>query len=293
MKDFQTSDFDALIGIDWADKKHDICVFDQHHKTQSYQVIQATPEAIHQWATALQQQYPGGRVAIGCELTKGPLVYALEQYEHIVVFPINPTTVAKYREAFTHSGAKDDPSDAYCQVEILQNHLAKLKPITPESPKMRSLSRLVAGRRKLVQNRVNLSNHITVLLKNYYPQVLQWFTDKDTIIFCDFIAKWPSLEDVQRARPTTLRKFFNEHNARNSASNEQRIEAIKTAIPLTRDAGIIEPNQMLVGMLINQLRVLITSIEQLDREIKQRYRKEKDRAIFDSFPGAGPQLAPR
>ena len=35
------------------------------------------------------------------------------------------------------------------------------------------------------------------------------------------------------------------------------------------------------------------AIDRLDSEIKQRYRNQKDRKIFDSFPGAGPQLSPR
>jgi len=31
----------------------------------------------------------------------------------------------------------------------------------------------------------------------------------------------------------------------------------------------------------------------LDKEIKTRYKNQKDKRIFDSFSGAGPQLAPR
>lgn len=31
----------------------------------------------------------------------------------------------------------------------------------------------------------------------------------------------------------------------------------------------------------------------MDKEIKQRYAQQADRKIFDSLPGAGPQLAPR
>ena len=105
--------------------------------------------------------------------------------------------------------------------------------------------------------------------------------------------KWPSLDAVQRARVSTLRKFFNDHNAHHQQTNERRIESIKTAVPLTRDEGIIEPSKILVTMLIEQLRLLIGSIDQLDREIKQRYRTHQDCVIFDSFPGAGAQLAPR
>lgn len=293
MKAFHPDDFAVLIGIDWADRKHDICECASDSHQPKFQVISATPKAIHDWANSLKQRYPDQLVGVACELKKGPLIYALEQHAHIVIFPINPSTVAQFRKAFTHSGAKDDPTDALIQVQILQRHMDKLKPIEAENPEIRALSRLVEGRRKLVQDRVDLSNKITILLKNYYPQVLEWFKEKDTVIFCDFVAKWPSLEDAKRARKSTLLKFFNLHNSRYGEVNQRRIDDIKTAHPLTHDKGIIEPNKILVGILIQQLRLLIDAIELLDNEIKQRYRKQKDKVIFDSFPGAGPQLAPR
>jgi hypothetical protein len=79
--------------------------------------------------------------------------------------------VAKYRKAFTPSGANDDPSDAFVQVEILTLHMDKLSVIKPESASVRSLAPLVEYRRSLVQDNVNLSNKLTGALKNYYPQV--------------------------------------------------------------------------------------------------------------------------
>ena len=117
-----------------------------------------------------------------------------------ILFTINPSTVAKYRKAFTPSGAKDDPSDAFLEVEILTLHMDKLSVIEPEPASLRALSQLVVYRRSLVQDSVDLSNKITATLKNYYPQALEWFGEKDTIIFCDFIHKWPSLSQVKKAK---------------------------------------------------------------------------------------------
>ena len=68
----------------------------------------------------------------------------------------------------------------------------KLSPIEPESSDVRALAQLLEYRRKLVQNRVDLSNLITATLKNYFPKVLDWFKEKDTIIFCNFISRWSS-----------------------------------------------------------------------------------------------------
>lgn len=293
MKAFYVSDFVALIGIDWADRKHDICEVNSQTKEQHFSVISSQPKAINAWANELKQKYKGQLIAVACELKKGPLIYALSKFSHIVIFTINPSSVAKYRKAFTHSGAKDDPTDAAIQVEILQLHMSKLNVITPDSESVRSLAQLVEYRRKLVQDRVDLTNRITTTLKNYYPHVLDWFKEKDTIIFCDFLLRWPSLEQAKRARKQTLIDFFNQHNSRYPAVNEKRINNIKQAEALTNDNAIIGPNQLLVECLILQLKHLMLSIVRFDIEIKAIYKPHKDRFIFDSLPGAGPQIAPR
>lgn len=169
----------------------------------------------------------------------------------------------------------------------------KLTVIEPESASMRSLTQLVEYRRNLVQDSVNLSNKLTATLKNYYPQALEWFKEKDTFIFCDFISKWPSLAHAKRARKQTLLDFFNSHNSHYVHVNDARILSIKHAMPLTEDKGVIEPNELLVGVLIVQFKVLLKGIESLDKVIKQAYKEQQDKPIFDSLPGAGPQLAPR
>ena len=133
MKVFSPQDFAALIGIDWADKKHDICEYTHTRQHYDLSVISSKPEAIDDWANALKKRYPNQRIAVGCELKKGPLIYALSKYDHLTLFPINPTTVAKYRKAFTNSGAKDDPTDAKIQAEILLQNMHKL-PFLSQNP---------------------------------------------------------------------------------------------------------------------------------------------------------------
>ncbi len=169
----------------------------------------------------------------------------------------------------------------------------KLDVIWPDSVNVRALSQLLEYRRKVVQDRVDLSNRITATLKNYYPQVLDWFKEKDTRLFCDFLEKWPSLDAVKKARKQTIMNFLKQHHSRYLEVNERRVEEIKSAMALTEDLGVIEPNKIMIEVLIPQLKCLLESIERLDKEIKQRYKKQSERKIFDSLPGAGPQLAPR
>lgn len=293
MKAYNVNDFAALIGIDWADTKHDICEHPNNTEKHHYSIIKSKPEALHEWAMSLKLRYPNQQIAIACELKKGPLIYALAKYNHLTLFTINPSSVANYRKAFTPSNAKDDPTDAFIQVEILTLHMQKLVVIEPESSAIRSLTQLVEYRRNLVQDSVNLSNKITATLKNYYPQALEWFKEKNTFIFCDFISKWPSLAHAKKEKKQTLIDFFNSHNSHYSHVNDARTLSIKNAIPLTEDIGVIEPNKLLVAILIAQFKVLLKGIVSLDKVIKEAYKTQQDKVIFDSLPGAGPQLAPR
>ena len=57
--------------------------------------------------------------------------------------------------------------------------------------------------------------------------------------------------------------------------------------------AVIGPNSLLIECLIPQLKQLMKSIDLFDKEIKGIYNKHADKFIFDSLPGAGPQLAPR
>jgi transposase len=232
-------------------------------------------------------------VAVGLELAKGPLVYALQKYDFLVLFPINPTTLAKYREAFTPSRAKADPSDAELALELLIRYRAKLTALRPQSAAMCTLLRLVEQRRRLVGDRNRISNRLTDALKQYFPAVLGWFQDKDTLLFCDFLTRWPTLKHVKRAHRATLESFFHEHHVRSPQLIEERLCAIKSATPLTEDVAVIKPYQLLVLAFVEQLRVTLQAIERFDTEIATVSQTLPDYSLFRALPGAGVTLAPR
>ena len=134
------------------------------------------------------------------------------------IFPVNPSTLAKYRRAFVPSGAKDDPTDAALALELLRCHPEKLAPLRRESDDMRALRRLVEARRDLVQDRVRVTNRLTYTLKDYFPQIVEWFRDKETDVFAAFLERWPSLQAAQRARRDTLVAFFHAHSVRRAGT---------------------------------------------------------------------------
>jgi transposase len=293
MKHPTKDDFAAVIGIDWAHAKHDLCLRAAGSEVLERSVLKHSPEAIDDWVRELRKRFGQGLIAVALELDKGPLVYALQKYEGFVLFPVNPTTLAKYREAFTPSGAKDHPTDAELALQLLLRHPEALKGLEPQSPSMRALVQLVHDRRRLVSDKVRITNRLINALKNYFPQPLEWFRDKDTVLFCDFLTRWPTLKHAKRARRAVLEAFFHQHNVRRSAVIDERIGAIRSALPLTEDSGVIGPQSLLAATLVSQLRTVLQALERFNAAIAATTEQLPDYAIFSSFPGAGPTFAPR
>ena len=198
----ELSKYTAIIGIDWADKKHDVCVYVTATGKQILSQIPHQTEKIDEWAQSLYRQY-GGPMAVAVELSKGPIVAALQKYDFFVLYPINPSSLASYRKTFTPSGAKDDPTDAAYIMDLLLCHPDRFRALQPQSVEMRALMTLVEQRRRLMDDRVRLTNRLRNALKQYYPQALEWFDHIDTMLFCDFIRRWPSVPQARRGRKAT------------------------------------------------------------------------------------------
>ena len=292
MKTPGTEPFTAYIGIDWADTKHDICIQAAGEEHREFSRISHKVDEIDDWAQSLYRRF-GGPIAIAVELSKGPIVYALQKYDFFVIFPVNPSTLANYRKAFSPSRAKDDPTDAEIALELILCHPDRFKPLKPQSVEMRTLASLVEQRRRLVNDRVRITNRLRYTLKQYYPQALEWFDRIDTPLFCDFIERWPTLIQIKRARRTTLETFFHQHNMRFAHVLEDRIEAIRAASPLTLDEAVITPHRLQAVVLVDQLRVALNAIKLYDTQIAELAPRHPDFALFDALPGAGPSLAPR
>ncbi len=291
--DTSTVDYAAFIGLDWGSEKHSIALQAAgSNKIESYELKQS-PEDLHSWLIRLRDKFDGRPVAVAIEQTKGAVIHALMSYDFVHVFRINPKSMADYRKAFSPGGAKDDPADAEYLLEWVTLHRDRIKPWVPDDPQTRALQRLVEFRRAVVNQRTTFTNQLTQLLKDYFPQALDWAGEIDSVMACDFLSKWPTLEKVKKTKPDTIRTFYRQHGSRSNELIAERLKAICTAQALTEDATVIETSVSMVQTIMRVLRPTMESIDRLDEEIKTRFHAHPDRAIFDSFPGAGSALAPR
>ena len=283
----------ACIGLDWGDERHAVHLQTAEGGPVERVELEQKPDVLHTWAAQLRERFHGRPVGIAIEQRKGAVMHALMMYDCFVLYPINPKALARYREAFRTSGAKDDPADAELLLDLLRKHRDQLLPWRPDTVDARTLQALCEQRRKLVNHRVALTNRITSLLKQYFPQALAWVGDVASRQACDFLGKWPALAAVQRVRPNTLRTFYQQHNCRKATVIDERIRQIASACPLTSDPAIIDPLSLSVQTYATQLRVVIEAVQAFDTRIAEVFADHPDHALFDSFPGAGAVCAPR
>src|SRR5262249_20643993 len=218
--------FAAFVGLDWADATPEVGLQAAGSEQREPDSLDHTPAAIEAWGCSRQQRCAGQPIAIGLALHKGPIVFAWRTYHFLVLLPINPLTLARYREAFTPRRAQDDPTDAELPRALLRTHRDPLPPLNPQSPTRRALAQLVDHRRRVVGDKVRSTHRLTRTLKNYVPQVLQWCQDNATVIFGDVLRRWPTLKAAPLARRSPLETFLREPHVRSAEVIAQRINAI-------------------------------------------------------------------
>jgi hypothetical protein len=283
------------VGLDWADQTHAICQRNWADGQRQVLQIGADPASVQAWLAQLKTLAgPHGRVAIGFEQNRGALFEMLRPHtDWIDLYPLNPLTVSKYREAFFTSGAKDDPLDSQLMEELLYHHLERLRPYQATDSELRELDLLCQQRRKAVDAASACQNELCSLLKVYYPVALQLHEELRCSLSLHFLKRWPTLQLLKKAKPQTLRAFYYQHHCRSRSLIEQRLEKIAQAQAVTDDPALIRPLVLSLHRLVNQLLSLQASIAAFDQAIQALFAKHPDHQLFESLPGAGPQLAPR
>ena len=286
-------EFSAYVAIDWADRQHCWRLADTEGTYLDQGELRNTPEAIDSWVAELLARFPEGLVALCLEQSRGGLVFQLGKYARLVLFPVHPATIASFRQAFYPSGAKDDPGDTALLLELLTKHRPHLRRLEPDTAETRLLGMLVELRRRLVDERTRQSNRLTAWLKMYFPQPLQWIDNIDAPMGCDFLERWPTLQQLQRAKPETVERFFREHNSRSETRIQERTAAIRSAVAAVEDTALLEAGAAATASLVALLKTLNDSIASFDLQIAGLFPKHPEADLFAGLPGAGPVLLPR
>lgn len=294
MNENTTTQYAALIAIDWSDQKHDIALLPANAERPEYLLLALQPQDISDWICQLRQRFAGQKIAVVLEQKRGALIHALMGYEFIELYPVNPATLSYRRKMFKHSGAKSDPLDRDLLLELLQKDRDRLTRWEPDDVHTRHLALLTQDRRIAVNELTRLGVQLSITLKNYFPAMIDLTGSQlTTRLACHLILKWPDLHALRRAKAQTLRRLFYLHNFRRPDLLETRLRTLKAAVPLCEDGAIVSAGRLKAKRLAHSILALLPSIDQYDSEIAALFRSHSDAPIFRSLPGAGPAMAPR
>jgi len=285
--------YPVIIGIDWADDKHDAFVYDTSSEEGEEQTVDTYPAPLLRWLLELAYEFEADRVLVCVEDNDTRLHHTLKCHSFVDLVEFNTDTLNHFRETFTPSGAKDDPTDARLQVELFLTHPTRFEIHQPDEESTRNLHNHAQKRRKLVDKRGQLENSLRDELKKYFPQALELVgTTLHSLMACEFLQKWGSLQEVKQADPEEIRDFYRGYRL-GEKRIQQRLELIDNAVRVMKDPAHIQPCKKMAQALAGAIAPITRSIAEFDQELGDQMKDHKDAALWKSFPRAGLQLAPR
>ena len=191
----------VVVGDDWAEDHHDIEIADD---TGQVLARKRFPEGLDgvtrlhalicehapsQWEL-LEPDQAAAMVKVGIETERGPWVAAMVAagYE---VFPINPMSVARYRERHSTSGAKSDTADAHLLAEIVRLDRAHHRPVAGDSTQGEAIKLLARAHPSLIWDRTRHVLRLRSALRDFFPAALVAFGDLDAADTLELLAKAP------------------------------------------------------------------------------------------------------
>lgn len=280
-----------VVGIDWSNSKHQVCVF-ADGSTKNFQI--AGSASAHQELIDQLQQTAGEKpIEICVEKSRVSLVYRLSLEPRITLYLVDPKQAARYRESFTSSGAKADPTDAWYLAKMLEERKGQLRAFRPNDKNTRKIQQLCHLRRRLVDNRTKVVQQLTCQLRMYFPLVFDLIpAGLKSSMIRDLIRRWPDPRKLKKAHPDTLRKFFASHRI----SNEKKVSMLIAKIRTTKvllDSALIEPSAIVAKTMVQQIQVINKGIQQLEADLESAMTAHPDAHLFQNLPGAGAAMAPR
>lgn len=281
------------IGIDCSDRFH--CFYGRSclDDTQIRGVFLQRQHDLQVWIEKLRAQFPQGRIQICLEVRDGPLVEFLCTFDFLEIYPINPAAANSFRKGLYPSGAKDDPSDAQMLWEYLNKHGDRLRRLRVHCVQTRRLDALTRQRRRFVQQRTQAIQALQAVLKLYYPQAIGLFQDWSKPIALKFLRKWPDPASFAKARSSTLRRFFYANRCRSGSLMDQRMQIHSDTTSSCADEVTLHTGKLQLEAYLGIIESLNQTVQTYDEQIQNCYQQHPQKALFDSFPGAGEVLAPR
>jgi transposase len=273
------------LGVDWADKFHQVWVSDEQGSKVAEKKLGDTVEDLATFGRWLNESRAQGlELWAAIEKPHGRIVDFLLDHG-VVLYPVNPKAVDRVRDRFRMSSSKSDSFDAYVLAEFLRTDHGHLRPLEPASQGAQELKLLSRDQHRLVRQKTRLLNQLRVTLKEYYPRPLEVFSDLESQTALDFLKRYPTPAALSELSRRQFNRFAKrEHHLGEKRSKElwEKLHQPQLAVP----AHVVRAKARLLGVLLVQLEALSEAVTTYQENIKSFFASMPAADLVKTLPGA-------
>ena len=266
----------ASAGIDWASKRHAVCVVDDHGRPLARRTVRHDDAGLEQLISLLRQ-HDVQRVAM--ERPDGVLAERLLA-AGLSLLAIHPNQVQAARDRYRAAAGKSDAFDAFVLAELARTDSHRFRLVTPDHDQTRALRAMTRAREDLVGLKVAVANRLLAELERSWPGAAGVFADLASPIALAFLERYPSPRDAQRLGPQRLAGFLARHHYSGRKPPHELLERLAQAPSVQLLDHEAEARRSIVLGLVAVLRPVINHIAALDRDIAHTLTSHPDGHLF-------------
>jgi transposase len=284
---------DVFCGIDWAEDHHDIALVDKDGGLLARRRISDDAAGLAQLLELLAEHGDSAEdpIPVAIETPRGLLTACLRATGR-PVYPINPLSVARYRDRHSVAGRKSDHGDAYVLANVLRTDRALHRPLPADTELAQAIAVLARAQQDAVWDRTTAHNKLRSHLREYYPGFLAAYADAYRGILRPdarvILAAAPTPADAARLTLAQLRSLLKK------AGRSRGIDAEATRLraafrqPQMRQLPLVEQAMGRQALaLLGQLDAACHSADDLAQAAIESFNQHPDAGIITSFPGLG------
>lgn len=272
------------MGVDWADREHQLYVGDETGGTVTEMTVQELPEAMAQLGRWLDEcRATGIELWAAIEKPHGRLVDFLLDHG-VVIYPVNPKALNRVRDRYRMSPSKSDPFDARVLSDFLRTDHVRLRALQPNSEAAQELKLLTSDHHRLVRHKTRLLNQLTVTLKECYPRPLEVFPDLEAKIALAFLEQYPSSQALSALTRRTWTRFATrQHHLRAARCQElwEKLSQPQGAMP----EHVVRAKTPLLAVLVRQLTVVGQAVESYREQVERFFAAMPAAKLAETLPG--------
>ncbi len=285
----------VFVGVDWAEKHHDICIIDQGGTILTRGRVTDGVEGISKLHEMVADHVEEAEeTVVGIELDRGLLVDALVAagYE---VFAINPLSVDRYRDRHSTSGAKSDSGDAKVLADIVRTDRHNHRQVAGHSELAEAMKLLARTHQSFVWQRQRHVNRLRSHLREFYPQALEAFgTDLSSVDAVAILSMAPSPALGRRlSRSKIAAALKRGGRQKNIQARAEKIQLALRSEQLEAPATVSRAYGTVTSSLVRLISGLNEQITDLEQELASSFEDHPDAKILRSLPGLGTVLGAR